>query len=216
MIERLDKPIFTFFVIDVSGSMSSDDYPPTRVGAAGDASLAFLRESAARGGADHQAGVVTFNTRGRLALPPTDIRRIGAFESVFDELDGDGGTDFSAGLREVRAALDCGGGAGLMGRLLAKVKPAAVDPSVVRHVVFLSDGHSFAKSSAKSTAKELREAGVILETVGIGGSPEDVDERLLKAMASKDEQGEPRYRFIGDRQALLVEFKAKAARLKVC
>jgi len=62
----------------------------------------------------------------------------------------------------------------------------------------------------------LKDAGVVIETVGIGGSPADVDEDLLKAMASLDPHGQPRYRFIGDRQALLQEFEAKAAQLKVC
>lgn len=216
MIKQTDKPIITFFAIDVSGSMRSDDYPPNRVGAACDASLEFLRESASRGGADHRAAIVTFNHEGCLALPPTDILDLRAFECVLGGLEGDGGTDFVTGLDQISAALDGRERGGFLSWLFDNPKTVTIDPTAVHHIIFLSDGHSCSKKPAKRSARALRDSGVVIETVGIGGSPADVDEGLLKAMASLDEVGKPRYRFIGDRQALLQEFKAKAARLKVC
>lgn len=208
--------ILTWFVIDASGSMCDDDYPPSRIRAACDASLAYVENLAGRGGGSHQGAVIAFNSDGKLVLPPTDIVRVKVFKKAIGGLDADGGTDFVEGLKPILDALNGVESRGFFSWLFDSPAPVTVDSGISHRVVFLSDGHSCREKAAESSAKALKGAGVVIETVGIGGSPADVDEDLLKAMASLDPHGQPRYRFIGDRQALLQEFEAKAAQLKVC
>ena len=62
--------------------------------------------------------------------------------------------------------------------------------------------------------KDLKKAGVCIDCVGIGGKPTDVDEGLLKAVASRHPDGvTPRYAFIGDKSDLIEKFEALAGRI---
>ncbi len=218
-----NNSILTWFVVDQSGSMITADFRPSRIAAAGDAALAYVQNLAGRGAVTHQGAVIAFHTKSKLLLPPTDIARIEAFEEAVAKLDAGGGTDFAEGLKPVIAALD--GSTALDGSkrrgflhwLFGSSRKIPVDVGMSHRVVFLSDGHTCGpKKEARSSARTLKDAGVVIETIGVGGDPADVDEALLKEMASLDPSGQPMYRFIGDRQALLQEFEAKAAQLQVC
>ncbi len=216
MTLSLHCPTVSILTIDHSGSMAADDYPPTRLDAAREAALEFTREKMRCGRTQDLVGIAAFGCTGSVVLPPTAVQRIRPFESALAGLTVDGGTCFAAGLEAAKSAFEGRSSLGLFDWLLAKPKAAACDPSMQKHVVFLSDGHPADEAPAKRVSQKLKDAGVIIETVGIGGAPSDVGEEILKAMASLDENGNPRYRFIGDRQALLQDFRAKAAMLKVC
>jgi len=51
----------------------------------------------------------------------------------------------------------------------------------------------------------LRDIATV-ECVGIGGTPEEVDEDLLRYIASSYPDGSKRYRWIGDRKRLVEHF----------
>ena len=78
-------------------------------------------------------------------------------------------------------------------------------------VVLLSDGHNTG-GSPRNVGGELKEFAVV-ECVGIGGSPDDVDETLLKALASAGPDRTPRYRWIGDKERLVRHFHNLAGRI---
>jgi len=56
---------------------------------------------------------------------------------------------------------------------------------------------------------------VTIECIGIAGTPESVDERTLKKIASIDENGNPRYYFIKDTSELVRKYESMAHHLRV-
>ena len=66
----------------------------------------------------------------------------------------------------------------------------------------LTDGHG---GDPLRTSEELKAAGVIIDVVGIGPTSSDVNEDLLKQLASVVE-GELRYRFIKDHRTLVQHY----------
>ena len=95
-----------------------------------------------------------------------------------------GGTDINVGLKAARDMFDW----------------ARTD--VVRRIVLLTDGHG---GHPMRTANELKERGVVIDVIGVGDSPHNVDEKLLRKVASVIE-GETRYRFIKDQQTLVAHY----------
>ena len=60
----------------------------------------------------------------------------------------------------------------------------------------------------------MKQSGVTIDCVGIGGEPSDVDEPLLRAIASFHADGvTPRYAFIGDKSNLIEKFEELAGRI---
>jgi hypothetical protein len=84
----------------------------------------------------------------------------------------------------------------------------------LRRIIMLSDGEHNCGGSPKSVASRLKNAGVIIDCIGIGGSPEDVDEELLKEIASNNPDGSVRYCFIGDQTQLLRKYKTLASHIR--
>lgn len=69
-------------------------------------------------------------------------------------------------------------------------------------ILFLTDGHKTG-SCPLPVADRLKQRQCRIYTVGIGDKPENVDEALLKQMASRDAGGRPLYRFIEDQSRLV-------------
>ena len=61
-------------------------------------------------------------------------------------------------------------------------------------VLMLTDGHDNGHIDAATIARSMRQEGADIWAVGIGGSPSDVDEDLLRQIVSCPKQ----YRFIGN------------------
>ena len=81
-------------------------------------------------------------------------------------------------------------------------------------IVLLTDGYHNTGRDPLPIAKELKGAGVCIDCIGIGGEPSDVDEDLLKAIASTHADGvTPRYAFIGDKADLIQRFEELAGRI---
>lgn len=80
-------------------------------------------------------------------------------------------------------------------------------PRLFLHVVAYSDGHDHAPDSAISLASALRAAGCLVETFGMGRAPHEVNEGLLRQVATTDSDGINHYRFIGDAEDLQKAFR---------
>ena len=72
-----------------------------------------------------------------------------------------------------------------------------------KRVILLTDGWSY---SRVDIAVQMKNAGTIIDVVGIGGTPNDVNEELLKKIASVID-GKVRYKFIKDSASLVKYYK---------
>ena len=179
-------------LIDQSGSMSMNDYKPSRLGGAKEATRSFINEMRSSG-ADSLAGILTFGSTGNVICPPVSvISGHGQLNSAITNLRTDGSTNTQAGLQLAQATVgQC---------------PGVINP----RVLMLTDGHS-TNGSPYNAAESLKFDGVQLDIIGIGGTPADVNENELKVMASVV-NGEVRYWFIKSVPELVQKFQSLALR----
>ena len=178
-------------LIDQSGSMSMNDYKPSRLGGAKEATHSFINEMRSSG-ADSLAGILTFGSTGNVICPPVSvISGHGQLNSAITNLRTDGSTNTQAGLQLAQATVgQC---------------PHAINP----RVLMLTDGYS--DQSPVEAAESLKFCGVQLDIIGIGGTPAQVNEGELKEMASVV-HGEVRYWFIKSVPELVQKFQSLALR----
>lgn len=154
-------------VIDVSGSMSASDVPPSRLRVATDAAAAFV--TALPDG--WKSGVVAFSERAFVLSPPTDDRA-----SVLRALGGltaQGGTATGDALD---LAIDAGraGGPERLEEALT-VKDALENPSATV-VVLLSDGAQTAgEIEVLTSAERARSLGVPVHAIAFGTDDGSID-----------------------------------------
>jgi Mg-chelatase subunit ChlD len=178
-------------VLDASASMDDDDYPPTRFGAAKQAATGFLKKCEEQT-PEALVGAIFYSDSAREAAPLLPVR--GEYRQLRRAISS-GRTGFTTNI-----------GAGLTAAARAF---KSIGPPVSPAIVLLTDGHSNEGPNPVGVARKLKNAGVRLDIVGIGGSPEDVNERQLKEMASIHE-GQLRYWFIRDTDTLVQRFEAFA------
>jgi len=178
-------------VLDCSGSMASPDYPPSRLKAAIDASAELIRIRAGKDPGDKVA-IVSFNSQSWILTGPVALSdgEKGLIRKLRN-LQATNGTDIAAGLNNAL---------GLLGN---------VEAGVQSRVVLLTDGHG---GQPLSVANKLKKKGVVIDVIGIGGSPAEVNEKLLRDVASTID-GDNRYRFIADRDELFRHFRQLAEKL---
>lgn len=189
---RRDNPAPTaVLVIDASPSMNDTDWPPSRLDAAKEAARAYvLRLNDESPTA--QVAVVAFHKHAKTICPLTPVHRHGIVAKALEAIDTSSATNITAGLQNAQTLLKrCQG------------------PS---QVVLLTDGAHNHGPRPNAIAAKLRQIAT-LEIVGIGGSPQDVDEALLREIASADPDGRKHYRWIGDKAQLVSQFQALAGRL---
>ena len=63
-------------------------------------------------------------------------------------------------------------------------------------------------------ARRLKDKGVIVDCIGIGGNPAEVNEADLMKIASKNPDGSIRYCFIGDQQELIKKYENLAHHIR--
>ena len=139
-----------------------------------------------------QIGLVTFDSQA------SDLMELGPEHSHKDRLmaaigaiRAEGGTDQNEGLKAARDLFDWSQG------------------NATRRIVMLTDGQG---GEPLMTAEDLKSRGVIIEVIGIGDHPSNVNERLLRKVASTI-NGENRYRFIKDAQTLVDRMTQLGGRL---
>ena len=178
-------------VIDVSGSMLDDDWKPTRLDAAKNAAKTFARRLSQEQPNAHIA-VVAFGFGAKVICRLTLAREVNTICHEIDRIGENGSTNMYAGLK---AAFD----------LLR-------DHARTCQVVLLTDGHNTGRTPQK-LADRLKEFAII-ECIGIGGSPADVDEALLRRIASAYPDGKKRYRWIGQKEQLIKHFHNLAGAIR--
>jgi hypothetical protein len=95
----------------------------------------------------------------------------------------------------------------LAGRIINRPSLKGTDRKILRFSVETRDGHD--DGDPVRAAEQLKQAGIRLDIIGIGGSPSQVNEHELKQMASFFE-GQLRYWFIRDTATLVRKFEALA------
>ena len=177
-------------VNDISCSMGADDWEPSRLEGVKKASLAFL-ESRAKRYPDDWLGIVAFDDTAEVILPLTEISRQSLIAQKIDELDIRGFTSIGAGLN------------------MAKEVLKSARRGSAKRVIVYTDGDENSDPPAPPIAEKLKKNGVVIFTIGIGGSPDDVNEDLLKRIASVID-GKPAYRFIGDADSMVKHYRQLA------
>jgi uncharacterized protein YegL len=175
-------PRDTAIVIDVSGSMGTSDYPPSRLDGGIQAGMAYAT-TCAKERPVNRIAIVSFSERACVVLPLTPVTRGREITNAFGRLTIDGGTDLAQGLKAA-----------------ARLFENQPQTQRRRHVILLTDGQG--GKPLKIAARLKGKLGVVIDVVGIGGSPDEVNEALLRQVATTDPDGRSHYRFIEDPQVL--------------
>ena len=173
-------------VNDISDSMNSCDWEPSRLSGAKRASRAFL-DSRSKWFPGDRIGIVGFSDEAELVLPLVPAANRVLIAQKIDGMRATGTTSVGAGLRVAEALLlGARSGAG-------------------KRIILYSDGDENTDPRALPFAERLKRNGTTIFTIGIGGSPDGVNENLLQQIASVLE-GKPAYRFIADADAMVSQY----------
>lgn len=134
--------------------------------------------------------IIAFGSSARLCCGLTPVEDLARILSAIERVDYLGNTN-------IRAAL----------KLAYRVLRGSRRP---KQVVFLTDGQNNC-GDPEGIAEKLRSIATI-HCVGIG-DPDEIDEALLKRIASPKPDGRPRYRWIGDPDELEEHFRELAGRI---
>jgi len=95
------------------------------------------------------------------------------------------------GIRRLRP-----GGEANLGRPLVEAQHLLADqqPGVVRRVLMLTDGYG---ANPLRIARKLKANGIVIDVIGIGSEPSDVNEERLKSLSSRI-KGQVRYQLVDD------------------
>jgi uncharacterized protein with von Willebrand factor type A (vWA) domain len=170
--------------------MGGSDYPPTRLDGGIKVSVEYVDKRIEQSPNDRVA-VVSFNSTARIVLPLTPITNKEKIVRVIRKLTAGGGTDIAEGLKAA-----------------AEIFEAEPQSNRQRHIITLTDGQG--GRPLKIAGKLKTEYRVIINVVGIGGSPSDVNESLLRKVATTDPDGFCHYCFIKDTEALSEHYRQLA------
>lgn len=233
-----ESPEVVISLIDFSGSMGHDDWPPSRLDGAIQANKELIRAKLNLAPRDIM-GLIGFGDAAFVLHPPVSLKDgeqslMTALNRVDDTLGGTNITeaiDLAAGeLNGMPLHHQLGDdisplGPSFMDFLLGSPKEAEARlhertrrsyySSMTRRVILLSDGgHNALGFSPVKAANKLRETGVIIDCIGVGGTPDEIDEDTLKKIASRNPDGSVRYCFIGDKQRLIQKYRTLANHIR--
>lgn len=185
-------PLSVTFCIDGSGSMLMDDIRPNRFGATISAVQAFIGARQCAGAVDLVSAVV-FDSSATIISGLVPIH------------------EAERRLLQPLRRVDAGGGTQITKGLLTTETILATSPhGNTRFVVLLSDGED--GGEPYYIADRMKAAGAIINCIGIGRRPADVDEACLKRVCSTVD-GDLRYRFISNAKDLATYFETLATGL---
>jgi len=174
-------------LLDVSGSMTERDYPPSRLEAAKAAALEFLHQKLGIDPRDNVSVVTFAGAANRLCNLLNLDRDRERLENTIKRISCRAWTGTAIG-----------DGLSAAGAVLGESR------SPIQRIVLLSDGQNNRGRAPQLLAEQLKKAGVIIDTIGIG-DPKVVDEATLKAIASEID-GRLRYRHISSARELIRYF----------
>lgn len=185
-----NAPRDTAIVIDVSGSMGACDYLPTRLDGGIHAGIEYA-VTCANQRPDDRIAVISFSDEAHVVLPLTPVTKRRTIQTALRKLTIDGGTDLAKGLEAVARLFEDEGPTGRR-----------------RHVVMLTDGRG--GEPLKQAAKLKNKLGAVIDVVGIGGTPDAVNEALLRQVATTEPDGFCHYHFVKDPETLSSHYKQLA------
>ena len=181
----------SILVIDASISMEQKDWPPSRLVAAQNAGITFVERLASED-PDARIAIVAYGEEAASLGGLTVARKCGKLARRINSISVMGSTNITAGLEMAFNLLQ--------------------SSQCLGQVVLLTDGCNNTGPEPHGISEKLK-GKAIIECVGIGGSPEDVDEELLRNIASPHPDGSKRYRWIGDKEKLVQHFHNLAGRI---
>lgn len=189
----------TMILLDVSASMRASDWPPSRLHGAVDAIRQMLALKIREYPDDH-VGIVTFSNVAAVHLPLSRVAD-GAIMPILaaDQIKTGPATNITEALELAETALLKDGG--FTKNHLAVPSVAGPPVAQLRQIVLLTDGQHNEGPKPVPKAQQLKDAGVLIEVIGIG-TPSSLDATCLRDIASVDVDGNAAYCFIGDKQEL--------------
>ena len=203
-------------LIDLSPSMLTDDWKPTRLSGAIQANWELLEVKSEKHPGD-MVGLIGFGKRATLLHKTVCLRR--GLASLHDALRNPKeipGTNFTDALELAEKCLFGAAPKQLRESLSRKLSTLLFDSmphesrSPLKRIIMLTDGEHNHPSCPLGIGSRLKQRGVVIDCIGIGGSPKDVDENLLKRIASANPDGSKRYCFIGDKRQLIQKHQTLA------
>lgn len=219
-INSNNQPETLLTMIDLSGSMDSTDIKPSRMIAAINANQEIIKVKKQHH-PDDMVGIISFQGSAKFTLRPKPLDGIGDLKMEIEPSDLAPGTDFTAPL-QLAYEYFSGQPQSIFKKSFSKMISAfLVEPTeafsepttkvdTIKRVILLTDGEHLADSNPNDVATKLKKMGVIIDCIGIGGCPADVDEKLLKQIASRNPDRSIRYCFIGDQYKLLQKYRSLA------
>ena len=185
--------LITIIVIDCSASMDCTDYPPNRLKAAMNAAIEYVNTLSGRN-AKATVAVISFSSKAKVIVPPTAINNSCEIIKGIRSIKIEGTTNIGNGFTQTTKVL--ASYSGLKDR---------------SQIILLTDGFGDCPISVPEKLK--RQYGTIIDVVGIGGSPNDVNESLLQEVATTEPDGTNHYRFITDARTLKQHYRQLATGL---
>ncbi len=221
---QFDRRETLFTILDLSGSMYADDIKPNRKEAAIKANKTIVKEKQ-KSYPDDKIGVICFERTAKLSLTPTYARNIGDIGKVIDDAGLTEGTDFTTPLTlaynyfaDKQIILNKNPIKKMLSLIFFEQGDSFVashnNDNTTKRIILLTDGEHLGSSNPVNIADKLKAIGVVIDCIGIGGSPKDVDEELLKQIASRNPDGSIRYCFIGDEDKLLQKYSSLAHHIR--
>lgn len=156
--QKLRMPALSLVIcIDKSGSMTDGQFGSTRIEVAKEAAMSAVEALTER----DNIGVIGFDDAAKWVVPLQSVSDPAAIQEQIGTLRADGGTAFYSAMDEAFLALY-----------------AANTPQ--KHVIFLSDGQP-GDTGFQQVARAMREAGITLTTVAVGGG---ADQILMRQLAT--------------------------------
>ncbi len=180
---------YTIGMVDVSGSMKSTDIKPSRIEAAKKSYLEFILTRKGLGCKDKVA-IIAFDNTARVVLEFTDLRSTDEIVKAISSLRAGGGTCLKAAFERALSFL--------------RRQRLEVSHGCLVRILLLTDGHG---GDPVKVAAKLKSAGVLIEIIGIGGKPSDVNEAVLKKAATTDAGGFNHYWFIKDSASMVEHYR---------
>ncbi len=216
---------FLMTLIDLSPSMDHDDWKPTRKAGALRANIELLK-SKFNYRPEDKMGIIGFSGNAKLLHPPVCLNNgITSLRRSLKEDPVSGGTNFTAALKLAWSCFfgkPCKSTDNFFLRALSGIfiesdsssHEIPKDRNHLNRIVMLTDGEHNGYGCPEYEAQKLKDAGVIIDCIGIGGTPADVDEKLLKKIASRNPDGSIRYCFIGDKDSLIRKYETLATYIR--
>jgi len=205
--------------------MDFEDWNPSRLAGAIKANVKLM-EIKARQHPKDRMGLIGFWDKAKVLHPPVSpATTMNGLQNILRNASGGWGTNFTAALELAEEHLQGRSGSsseGFLSKMLTDIfcetegsGSDKVGPDSLERIILLTDGDHNQGGSPLSIANRLKNTGVVIDCIGIGGSPSDVNETLLKQIASRNPDGSARYWFIGDQEKLVKTYETLARHIQV-